>query len=192
MLYSSSDKANLSRWLREENEQLDLEILRGVYKIIAWKLGRERRGIIPINEILAGSYATFPPPDEGIIRVALAVLESAGLLERSFDLPMAARLSLPLSSLGSTLPFELISFIQTVGLDGSDAVKIDLVPLASRLGISPPELDKWLLNWHEAGLLNYQVARREYYLELKDAGSDVRTKLENLLEQRRTQSRESP
>jgi ATP-dependent DNA helicase RecQ len=188
MLYSSNDKANLSRWLREENEQIDLEILREVYRIIARKLGRERRGIISMNEILAGSYSSFPPPDEGLIRVTISLLAGAGLLERGFDLPLVTRVSLPDAGSPDPLPSEVVNFYHLSGLAGSSPVTIDLVSLAFQMAISPPELDARLLDWHEAGFLNYQAARREPYLELKAAGSDVRSRLENLLSRRQLEA----
>jgi ATP-dependent DNA helicase RecQ len=184
MLYSSGDKANLSRWLREENEQFTLEILREIYRIITRRLGQTRRGIISMNEILAGSYSVFPPPGEGVIQIAFSILEGAGLLERGFDLPSFTRISV--SPLGSTsaLPADLADFLKAIGLEGPGPVSFDLVAVASRLAISPPELDSRLIAWNEAGFMNYQVAKREPYFELKNAGNDVRARLENLLAQR--------
>ncbi len=188
LLYSSSDKGNLTRWLREEREQLDLETLRAVYKIIARRLGRERRGIISLDEILAGSYATFPPPDETVVRVALSLLERAGLLERGFDLPLSAQLSLPLLAPASPFPPEVIELSRLVGLDSDRPVQLDLVSVAGQLNFNPIELDDRLLDWHEAGFVNYQPGRRQIYLELKDAGNEARSRLEELLTRRQAEA----
>lgn len=188
MFYSPSDKASLTRWLREENSHLNLAILREVYRIITRKLGNERRGIIPINDILAGPYSTFPPPDEGFIRVACSLLEGAGLMERGFDLPLEARISLPFLEPPAPLPLDLAGFLLFIGLDRSDSATIDLVTVATQLKITAQELDARLMCWHEAGFLNYQASKREPYFELKEAGSDVRARIEYLLNRRQEEA----
>jgi hypothetical protein len=188
MLYSSSDKANLTRWLREEREQLDLATLRTVYKIIARRLGKERRGMIALSDILTGPFTSFPPPEESVIRVALSLLEQAGLLERSFDLPPTAQLSLPTWTPEAAWPPGVAELVKMAGLDGAYPAQVDLVTLASALWLSPTELDERLLEWSEAGFLNYEPARRQLYLELKEAGDNVRGRLEELLARRQTEA----
>jgi ATP-dependent DNA helicase RecQ len=188
MLYSSSDKANLTRWLREEREQLDLDTLRTVYKVIFRRMGKERRGMISLNDILTGPFTGFPPPEESVIRVALSLLERAGLLERSFDLPPAAQLSLPAWTPDAASPPGIAELVKMAGLEGNYPVQIDLVSLASALWLSPAELDERLLEWSDAGFLNYEPARRQLYLELKEAGDNVRGRLEELLARRQTEA----
>ncbi|MDB5081196.1 MAG: hypothetical protein JWP00_3120 [Chloroflexi bacterium] len=188
MLYSGSDKGNLSRWLREDHEQLDLETLRAIYRVIAQRLGRPRRGIVAMSEILGGSYPASTAPDESQVRVALSLLEQAGLLERSFDLPLAVRLALTASAPALPLPAEAAEVARLAGLVGSGPVQLDLVSLAGRLELSPVELDFRLLEWQEAGFVSYDTARRELYLELKDAGNDARSRLEELLARRQTEA----
>ncbi|HEX2910002.1 MAG TPA: RecQ family ATP-dependent DNA helicase [Chloroflexia bacterium] len=179
LLYSSSDKANLSRWQREEREQLSLEMLRTIYRVVSRRLGAEKRGVVALSAILDTLYASSPALDETIVRVGLSLLERAGLLERSYDLPPTATVTLP-----ARLPKEdagLQTFLRTTRLRLGNSATINLVNLASELETAAPELEKRLLEWAGKGWLEYAPTRRDLYLELKEAGNDARARLEELL-----------
>ncbi len=179
MLYTSSDKANLTRWQREERERLNLEALRGIYRALTRQLGRSRRGVVILVELLMRLNDLNPPPDETTLRVGLSLLERAGLLERSYDLPPTAQVRLGLFR--PDLP-ELVSFGQAADLTAGEERQLDLLYVADNLGISLAELELRLLDWAEGGFLVYSPARRDAYIELKEAGNDARARLETILE----------
>ncbi len=188
LLYSSGDKGNLTRWLREEREQLSLEVLRTLYKAVSRNLGRAKSGIVMAEDLPRGVANAAALLDETLVRVGLSLLERAGLLERGYDLPPSAQVTLR-----PTLPglFALESpavgledFIRAAELVPGQSEIIELVAIAARLEITPPELETRLLGWAENGALDYNPARRGYYLELKEAGSDARFRLEEILERR--------
>jgi ATP-dependent DNA helicase RecQ len=103
LLYASGDKANLSRWLRQE--EIRLETVRDVYRALQARLGRGG-GRVPAEALqeevfgpqpsvfddeFTGPNPHHPPPNtssfqaDSQLRVAISVLERCGLVARYPD-----------------------------------------------------------------------------------------------------------
>ena len=185
MLYTSSDKGNLTRWQREERERLDLAALRAIYRTITRQVGRARQGVVPLMDLLLEVSEAISDPDETMLRVGLSILERADLLERGYDLPTMASVSLNMFGSDNATESDLAAFFEAVKFGEAGSAQIDLVEIAGRLDWQPADLELRLLGWAERGLLDYRPARREPYIVLKEAGNDARARLESLLEQMR-------
>lgn len=187
LLYSSGDKGNLTRWLREERELISLDLLRTLYRAVTRNLSKAKRGIVLAEDLPRGVSDAAALLDETVVRVGLSLLERAGLLERGYDLPSSAEVILRQPQLGlfelETRPAGLEEFSRTAELSPGRSVTLDLVNLADRLGWDASALEIKLAEWDETGWLNYFPARRGYYLELKEAGNDARARLEDILNQ---------
>jgi RecQ family ATP-dependent DNA helicase len=84
LLYASGDKANLSRWLRQE--EIRLETVRDVYRALQARLGRGSGTVSP--DALQCELFGDGPDSYGAdaqLRVAISLLERVGLLTRHPD-----------------------------------------------------------------------------------------------------------
>ncbi len=191
LLYTSSDKGNLTRFLHEEQALLNLDLLRSLYGSVSRHLRGTRQGVILAEDLPRGATNPAALLDETVVRVGLSLLERAGLLERGYDLPPAAEVTLKhsqptLFSLDTAPSIGLAEFIEAAELRPGQPITIQLASLAATLGWEPPVLEARLLEWAEAGRLEYTPARRGYYLSLKEAGSDARARLEEILGRKQT------
>jgi ATP-dependent DNA helicase RecQ len=80
LLYAASDKANLSRWLRQE--EIRLETVRDVYRALKARLGSGSGLVSPdaLERELFGEEETFQA--DASLRVAISLLERVGLVAR--------------------------------------------------------------------------------------------------------------
>jgi RecQ family ATP-dependent DNA helicase len=175
LLYTSNDKSNITRWMRDDLRRFNLDTLRAVYRAVAAKLGKTRRGIVPLNELLL----QISDADETVLRVCLSLLERAELLERGYDLPGFATLEVPLFS--APRPPLLEQLVSLSGFESEKFHSLDLAEIAQKLNIGLFELDTCLIEWHAAGLLRYTPSPRDVYIELKDAGENARERLDAIL-----------
>jgi len=83
LLYTSADRARLTRWSRRD--MLDVDALRRVYAAIAHRLNGRALGAIPIDDI-ARDVEMEPTG----VRVAISLLEEAALFRRYADVPRTA------------------------------------------------------------------------------------------------------
>jgi hypothetical protein len=105
------------------------------------------------------------PDGDQDMRVALGILERAGLLERHPDAPRAIDVALRRADIPGDDRWQ--RFIAATGLRPGDQEQIDAVAVASALDISPAELEGQLLGWaEEEGALAVRVGRRELCLRL--------------------------
>jgi ATP-dependent DNA helicase RecQ len=83
LLYAASDKANLSRWLRQE--EIRLETVRDVYRALQTRLGRGSGLVSPdaLERELFGEEESFQI--DASLRVAISLLERVGLVSRHPD-----------------------------------------------------------------------------------------------------------
>src|SRR5437870_691434 len=84
LLYAPADKANLSRWLRQE--EIRLETVRDVYRALQGRLGRGSGPVSP--DALQGELFGEEPDAFGVdaqLRVAISMLERCGLVTRHPD-----------------------------------------------------------------------------------------------------------
>ncbi len=82
LLYAPSDKASLSRWMNQES--LDLATVVEVYRALKKRFGKGAGMALP-EELQAELFEAESPAADVKLRVAISVLEQAGLLVRHPD-----------------------------------------------------------------------------------------------------------
>lgn len=157
LFYSPADKSTLKQ--RAKKDELDIEVLRRCYARLRRVLGSGWRVVTPTD---------VTPPDwdeQRDIRVALGILERAGLLERHADAPRA----LDLVWHGGVEPTgELWArFRALTGLALGRKQALDLVGLGEALELSPARLEQQLVDWRASGWdVQIGAARRDICLRL--------------------------
>lgn len=161
LLYAPSDKASLNRWARLD--EVDIETLRRGYARLRRVLGKQW-GVVSFADVLP------PMPDDSggqDARVALGILERAGLVERHPDAPRTAdvhwRGGVPDGD--EHWP----RFLAATGLRPGERQSVDLVAVARQFGCSPAELEAWLVGWRTRGVgIQVNFGRRDLCLRLVD------------------------
>jgi ATP-dependent DNA helicase RecQ len=189
LFYSSADKSQLSRWLRQD--ALDLPFLRTVYGEIRRQMNGAataaragaKLGLVAsadlersINTLM---QANEREASETMVRVGISLLERGGLLTRHFDAPRAA--SFTWHGVNEPPP-ELAALIQAAGLPPQQPLSVDLLALAAQMGLRPGELEEKLLAWRDAGLIDYRANQRQMLVELLPAPPDATQRLQDLLD----------
>jgi ATP-dependent DNA helicase RecQ len=87
LLYAPGDRAVLTK--RSKRDAFDLERLRGVYRALVARMNGER-----LARVAAGDLLRDTQLDETPLRVALSLMEEAGLIRRCQDTPRASMLRL--------------------------------------------------------------------------------------------------
>ena len=188
---SPSDFSSLTRHLNQDQPQI--EDLRVVYRVVR---GLIRQGAPPdsalgrvaasdlerdINDALANrETATF---DEAQARVSVSLLERAGFLRRHPDAPRAPSVYLldsPPAGNGARDAFQ--RFLQAARLRPQQYQDIDLVAIATVLGLHPAELEERILTWRDAGWIEYRAGIRDLLLELLAPPADAKTALPAMLD----------
>ncbi|HET8627840.1 MAG TPA: RecQ family ATP-dependent DNA helicase [Thermomicrobiales bacterium] len=159
LLYASADKANLSRWAKQD--EFDLETLRRCYAQARRVLGAGWGVVSP---------ADLAPPDlvehDQDVRVGLGILERAGLLERHPDAPRTADV-LWSGATPDGAGDRWARFLAATDLQPGERRTLDLVALSGPLDRSPAELEQQLLDWREQGAgLRVAAGRRDLCLRL--------------------------
>lgn len=171
LLYAASDKARLSTWLEEETITRDQ--LRELYRAVR-QLMRGSYDVVDLGRVQRAIHAE----DDTLIRVGLSMLERVGLLRRHFDLPETATLT----QTGAPAPSAEASRIcELAGLVEGVPEEVDLLLLAERAGVTPPDLEGALLRWHDAGFLRYRGGPRQVLIEQLPAPPDVALRIDELL-----------
>ncbi len=158
MLYANSDKTTLQRHAR--GDEFDIETLRRLYAQLRRVLGRGW-GVVAAETLETGGDAN----SEQDMRVALGILDRAGLIERHPDAPRTIDVAIRRDDIPGDERWG--RFLAVAGLEPGDRAQIDAVAVANALDISPAELEGQLLGWgEEAGALTVSVGRRELCLRL--------------------------
>jgi ATP-dependent DNA helicase RecQ len=84
LIYNSADRAILTR--RARQNALSIEFLRAVYRAVRGRLGETTLGRVATDDLMRDLRRTEDTP----VRVALSMLEEAGLLRRYQDVPRTA------------------------------------------------------------------------------------------------------
>ncbi len=182
LFYSSADKSQLSRWLRQD--ALDLPFLRAVYGEIQRQLGKNNKlGLVAsadleraINTLMQASEREA---SETMVRVGISLLERGGLLTRHFDAPRAASVTW---HGGKQTPNDLAVFLKAAELLSQRPTNIDLLALAAEMRLRPGDLEEQLFAWRDAGLIDYRAAQRQMLVELLPAPPDAQQRLQDLLD----------
>src|SRR5581483_6573365 len=160
LLAAPADKSNLTRWLKAE--RLSLDDLRAVYRQVKRLLDTAETGLVDERALglaLGGEEGT-----DNRARVALGLLERAGLLKRLGAVPAEVTVA---RVAGSPSPPALSQ--RERGQE--DAARLERLPaagqrtyggldLARLLGLPASELEPWLLDAQEAGWLRYRALQR--------------------------------
>jgi ATP-dependent DNA helicase RecQ len=181
LLYANSDNATLRK--RAKGDEFDIETLRRAYAQLRRVLGRDWGIVAP--EALAldapAGFAAHEGQDQDM-RVALGILERAGLIERQPDAPRGLDVTLR----GATPPDDdrWARFIAAADLYPGEPTTIDTVAVAAELDLSPAELEGLLLGWaEETGALGVSAGRRDLCLRLVlPAPPDAAASLPRLLD----------
>jgi ATP-dependent DNA helicase RecQ len=180
LFHTSHDKANLTRWLRQDAIQRDF--LRDVYGAIQRRLRPRDIGLVAVADLERDLAA-----DPTAIRVAIHFLESAQLLWRGFDLPRTA--SLCYTRQPAAEDEILAGFVEAARLRPGQTVSRDLPQLAHALAGQPDLVDSLdirvleerLLAWDRAGWLHYRGIGRDMLLALPQAPMDSPQRVAALL-----------
>ncbi len=174
LLYTSSDKGQLTTWMQEE--AFTLEELRDLYRVLLQQLGQQQ------NLVALEVLAQHSGLEDTRLRVALGMLERTELLRRHFDAPRVVRLArgqAPLNdpqALAFCSQLELTTRIQEWSL-------YDLAPV---LNLPLSAIEAQLLAWHQAGWIEYDGVARELLLELLPAPQDTPQRIQRLLQEYRS------
>lgn len=123
--------------------------------------------------------------DETTVRVAVSMLERAGLLSRSFDLPRELEIGLPARLPKAALEDRAFKRLLERGLQltpGRSAT-YPTADIATFMRCEPDQAEAELLGWQSAGWLRVKGGRPAMYIELPPPPEETRERLERLLDQ---------
>jgi len=180
LMYAPSDRAALTR--RARQDVLPIEFLRAVYAAVKRHLGECESGRVAAADMERDLQA-----DQTRIRVALSLLEEAGLLLRGPDFPRTAVVRLTISDLPTNEP-ELMAFCQAARLRPDQSLTLDLADVARRTDLSLADVERRALEWADAGWLTYHSSGRDCLLEILPPPADASKRIETLLERYETVS----
>lgn len=172
LLYSNQDRTVLTQ--RANRDMISRDWLADIYALVR-RLVRSRGG--GLLSIPADDLAREIASDDTRVRVALSVLEQAGLLRRRYDAPRALTLRL---AGGGDEGFR--RFAAAARLTPHTIATRDYMELAASTAIPPDELDERLLGWREAGWLDTHFVGYNLLLELLPAPADSKGRVAELLD----------
>jgi RecQ family ATP-dependent DNA helicase len=162
---SPGDKATLSHWAWKD--RLTLDTVRRVYQAIS------ERGCD--LALAPDDLERETELDETAVRVAISVLERVGAVRRQYDLPRVC--TLDVLSPGDD---SFAQFVDRARLRLRQRVTQDTDELCAKTGLAPDEIEARLLDWVEAGWLEYRGSARGLRLEVL-AVPDVEIQVQKLL-----------
>jgi ATP-dependent DNA helicase RecQ len=183
MMYTAHDRATLTRRMRRD--ALPIPFLRQVYAAVKSRLDGQEIGQIAIGD-LERDLRT-----EGTrIRVALSMLEEAQLLQRGPDIPCSALVRLAIDDAATTAPAAgaqaFAAFCRAACLRPAQWLTVNLCDIARQAALSPMTIERDLLQWEEAGWINYRPSGRDMLLGLRPPPSDAADRVADLLERHET------
>jgi ATP-dependent DNA helicase RecQ len=181
LIHTTSDRGTLTR--RAKQSALPIEFLRTIYTAVKSHLGKATLGRVAIGDLMRDVQAEDTP-----VRVALSMLEEAGLLRRHQDVPTTAvvrflNINRPRqreSTSGADAKWS--AFVKAARLLPGQSLPVDPVAVARTAGLDPVEIESDLLKWTEAGWLDYRPVGRDLLLELLKPPSDTATRIEALID----------
>lgn len=122
--------------------------------------------------------------DETTVRVAVSVLERAGLIDRSFDFPQDLTVAIPRSLSAAAKADEEFSFLlQGLAMRPGQSANFKTVDIAKFMGWSLDITEGALLDWQAKGWLTLKGSRRAMLIELPPRPDDLQHRLQRLIEQ---------
>jgi ATP-dependent DNA helicase RecQ len=177
LLYSPYDRSHHAR--RGQATWLDKDWLRRVFGAVKELLAGRNLGPVALTDLTARLAAGQEQVDATDLRVALSVLEQAGLLRRRYDIPRQATLSLSERSPGPTLS----RFIQAAGLSPGQTSTLDFLALSQQARLPPDHLESQLLAWEAEGSLTLAASGRQMLIEIGKAPANASARIDSLLSQ---------
>jgi ATP-dependent DNA helicase RecQ len=177
LLHSSADRANLNRWSKEDS--VDLDGLRAVYRALRG-LVRGRQGLVDMAALR--EQLETEGRGEVDLRVAVSILENAGLLRRGPDVPRGATVVVRDGVPSQRADPLWNAFARLARLEVARPAPIDLAALARGLGLDVVALEDRLLAWQDEERLTYRGVGREMLIELVPPPADVAERMAAILE----------
>lgn len=177
LMYTPSDRGILTR--RAHRDVLTVEFLRTVYGAVRGRLGEASIGRVAAEDLERDLQS-----DDTQIRVAISMLERAGLLKRGPDLPRAAVVCLKHDPTSADESFA--AFCRTARLRAGQPLTLDLAAMSREGGLSADDIEASILSWADAGWLDYRPAGRDMALTCCPPPADAAQRIEALLEQHET------
>lgn len=165
LFFSENDARVLRTWL--QSTTITRENLRELYRQIRRTISYPA-GVIDLDAL----QYQFGPDGEVLTRVGISVLEQVGLLERHFDLPLAA----VVERTGTVATADWLHHLP------QEAIEIDLMLLAHQHNIPVAHIEAVLLEAQAAGLLRYRPGLRLPLIELLSPPADAGERVEGWLE----------
>jgi ATP-dependent DNA helicase RecQ len=178
LMFAPSDRGTLTR--RAHQDMLSIELLRAVYAAVKRRLGGMASGRVAAADLERDLQA-----DETRVRVALSLLEQAGLLRRGPDLPRAAVLCLAADDAPAALP-EWAAFCRAARLRPGQPLALDLADVARQAGLPLEQIERLVLGWADAAWLDYRPAGRDMLIALLPPPADAAGRIATLLERYET------
>lgn len=173
LMCSPSDKACVTRWMRQE--LMDIDLPRRCYAML-----RELTARSPFAAVASDDFERDLCEDETRIRVAISMLEAVGLARRHLDIPTSANVAL--TAAGARDGDEEFSrFARAARLKVGHRLSPEPLELAERSGVAPNEVEEKLLKWRDAGWLAYRGSGRVMLIERLPAPADSKRRLEELI-----------
>src|SRR5581483_8347541 len=180
VLYSAVDKANLSRWQRED--ALTLDDLRRVYRAVREQVGAPPAwGWLDPEALLAELNEGEPRRLSAVdLRVALSALERAGLLERGFDTPRGGTVELAAGA--EEEQDDGAAAAHRVSLARAETLAPILDEEDATAALPAPDALEWrLLEAEGAGRLRWRPGPRAPLVRLLPPPADAAERMQTLL-----------
>ncbi len=174
LLASPSDRATLTR--RARRDALSPGLLRETYRAVEHRLAGAACGAVASEDLQRDLRS-----EDTHVRVALSLLEEAGLLRRGADLPRGIDVRLRTADL-PRLPADLQAFCAAARLRPGQSLYLRPTEVALKAGLHPREIEPRLLEWAARGWLAYQASGRDLLLELPPAPPGTWNRIPGLVE----------
>jgi hypothetical protein len=156
-----------------------VDTARDIYRVVQQTVKRGATGAVAL-----AALAQVTKDDETVARVALSLLEQAGLLQRHYDIPQTVTVQrMPLRA-GSQGDAAFEAFVQAAGLAERATTTYGLMQLAEAVATPPLQLEVALLDWQDRGLLRYYPMGRLALVSLSAKVDNASQRVESIISQR--------
>ena len=174
LLYARADQGTLRA--RSKRDALGVKLLRGTLAAIKKQVEPATVGRVVLDDLRRDLQV-----DETPVRVAISLLEQAGLIRRGPDIPRCLTLWMA-RPLGTT-DRDLESFCRACGLQPRQRVECDPLEVARVAGLDPATIEERVWNGCASGGLSCRASARDMLLELRQTPRDAQERIDALLDQ---------
>ena len=192
LFYSNNDWANLRRWAKSDEYNVDLllRVLAGVATQLGiYPDGAPLNSETPITETASGPVdlrrlQQVLAMDETTLRVAVSILERCDLLTRGFDIPQEIIITLPKKQpVAAKHDEEFGRLLRGLRLSPGQDASFKTGDIANFMGWELESTESLLLDWEAQGFLTLKSNRRAMSIELLSQPDDIRERIERMLAQ---------